>query len=210
MSRWEPGSRARLRDAALELFAERGYAATTTAAIAERAGVTDRTFYRHFKDKSEVLFGDEARIAEVLVDAVSASTASSSDALQEALLALAEDFEPRRARIAGRARIVEAVPDLAERELWKLRAWSQALVPVLVERGDDAFAAHARAEVALALFRTAFQTWTREDGAASLNQLIRDAYLAVGLPGPVAQRTEPQAPEAVSPSISHTAASVRF
>ncbi|MFE3502288.1 TetR family transcriptional regulator [Kitasatospora sp. NPDC059160] len=73
MSRWEPGSRTRLQGAALDLFSERGCAATTTAAIAERAGVTDRTFYRYFTDKSEVLFGDEGRIEGLPAEAVTAS-----------------------------------------------------------------------------------------------------------------------------------------
>ncbi len=188
MSRWEPGSRARLQDTALELFQERGYSGTTTAAIAERAGVTDRTFYRHFKDKSEVLFGDEGRIEQLLRDAVAASRSSSAGALREALRALAQDFEPRRDRIVRRARVVEAVPDLAERELWKLRAWAQALTPALVARGEDTFAARAQVEVALALFRAAFQQWTYEDpssgeeGPLGLDQLIGKACAAVGFP----------------------------
>ncbi|KUN04474.1 hypothetical protein AQI95_19940 [Streptomyces yokosukanensis] len=181
MSRWKPGSRARLQDAALDLFLERGYSATTTAAIAERAGVTDRTFYRHFKDKSEVLFGDEGRIERLMVDAVTVSGATSAGALREVLHALAQDFEPRRAKAVRRASVVEAVPDLAERELWKLRTWSQALVTALIERGEDAFAARAQVEVALALFRTAFHRWTHEEGPPSLDGLIQDAYTAVEL-----------------------------
>ncbi|MEK8170429.1 TetR/AcrR family transcriptional regulator [Streptomyces sp. M19] len=72
MSRWQPGSRERLRSAALELFTENGYAATTAAAVAERVGVTERTFYRHFKDKREVLFDDGERLERVLLDALRA------------------------------------------------------------------------------------------------------------------------------------------
>jgi AcrR family transcriptional regulator len=181
VSRWEPGSRARLQDAALDLFQERGYSATTTAAIAERASVTDRTFYRHFKDKSEVLFGDEGRIEQLMVDAVTASESSVAGALREALHALAQDFEPRRAKIVRRATVVEAIPDLAERELWKLRTWSRALAHALIERGEDTFAAGAQVEVALALFRTAFHRWAHEDAPPSLDELIQDAYTAVKL-----------------------------
>ncbi|MFD2414757.1 TetR/AcrR family transcriptional regulator [Amycolatopsis pigmentata] len=181
MSRWEPGSRARLQAAALDLFLAQGYAATTTAAIAERAGVTDRTFYRHFKDKSEVLFGDEGRLEQVLVEAVTATTGSTTDALRAALSALARDFQPRRADLVRRARVVESVPDLAERELWKLRTWSRALMRVLLERDGDKLATHAQVEVALALFRTAFQSWTRDDDPPALDDLIQQAYAAAGL-----------------------------
>ena len=87
MSRWKPGSRARLQAAALDLFLEHGYLAT--AAIAGRAGVTDRTFYRHFKDNSEVLFGDESRLEQLLVESVTAARVPATDALREALPALA-------------------------------------------------------------------------------------------------------------------------
>nr|WP_223242786.1 TetR/AcrR family transcriptional regulator [Streptomyces sp. CBMA123] len=170
-----------MQAAALDLFVEHGYAATTTAAIAERAGVTDRTFYRHFKDKSEVLFGAESRIEQLLVDAVTASKSPAAGALREALLALGRDFQPRRTQAARRAAVIETVPDLAERELWKLRSWSQALTRVFVARGESAFTAGAQVEVALALFRTAFHHWTHEDDPPNLDDLIQDAYTAVGL-----------------------------
>jgi AcrR family transcriptional regulator len=181
VSRWTPGSRARLQDAALDLFAERGYSATTTAAIAERAGVTDRTFYRHFKDKSEVLFGDEDRIARLLAGTVTASKSPVAVALREALRALAEDFEPRRAAMEKRAAVIEAIPDLAERELWKLLTLSQALAHAITARGEDQFTARAQAETALALFRTAFHEWTHQPDPPSLNALIDDAYAAASI-----------------------------
>jgi len=181
MSRWKPASRARLQAAALDLFLEHGYSNTTTAAIAERAGVTDRTFYRHFTDKSEVLFGDEARIEQLLVAAVEASTAATADALLEALHALARDFQPRRAELVRRATVVASVPDLAERELWKLRTWSQALARTIVERGEDEFTARVQVEVALALFRSAYYRWTQETDPPSLDDLIQHAHAAAGL-----------------------------
>ena len=181
MSRWQSGSRTRLQAAALDLFLEHGYSATTTAAIAERAGVTDRTFYRHFKDKSEVLFGDEGRLEQLLADAVTASTGSTANALRGAVRALARDFQPRRADVVRRATVVESIPDLAERELLKLRSWSQTLTRLLVERDVDKLAAQAQVEVALALFRTAFRNWTHSDDPPSLDELIQHAYIAVGL-----------------------------
>ena len=59
MARWAPDTRERLRTASMELFAERGFDATTVPDIVERAGVTRRTFFRHFGDKREVFFGDD-------------------------------------------------------------------------------------------------------------------------------------------------------
>ncbi|MFB7288880.1 TetR/AcrR family transcriptional regulator [Actinacidiphila glaucinigra] len=183
MSRWQPGSRARLQTAALDLFLEGGYSATTTAAIAERAGVTDRTFYRHFKDKSEVLFGDEARLEQLLVGTFDASADSTANALRTSLRALAQDFQPRRADILRRAIVIESVPDLAERELLKLRSWSHALTRLAVTRDGDDLAARAQVEVAMALFRAAFRSWTHDDDPPSLDELIAHAYTAVGHPG---------------------------
>jgi AcrR family transcriptional regulator len=181
MTRWAPGSRRRLQDAALELFTENGYSATTTAAIAERAGVTDRTFYRHFKDKSEVLFGNEDLWERALLDAVTAGSRPMAGTLRLAMHALAEEMEPRREWTVRRAVVIEANPDLAERELWKLRSWARVLSGALVARGAEEFTATAHVEVALALFRTAFQRWVHSDGSESLARLIDQAYEATGL-----------------------------
>ena len=70
MSRWEPNARGRLEDAALELYTERGFDETTVAEIAERAGLTERTFFRHFADKREVLFGGQDALLELFVNAI--------------------------------------------------------------------------------------------------------------------------------------------
>src|SRR5215471_3367257 len=70
MGRWEPNARGRLEQAALELYVERGFAQTTVAEIAERAGLTERTFFRHFADKREVLFAGADNLQEFLVSAV--------------------------------------------------------------------------------------------------------------------------------------------
>ena len=70
MSRWEPNARGRLEEAALELYTERGFDETTVAEIAERAGLTERTFFRHFADKREVLFAGSEQFVSQIVDAV--------------------------------------------------------------------------------------------------------------------------------------------
>src|SRR5579871_2425332 len=78
MSRWEPNARGRLEQAALDLYRERGFEQTTVAQIAERAGLTERTFFRYFADKREVLFWGQARLLELYVNAIANAPASAS------------------------------------------------------------------------------------------------------------------------------------
>src|SRR5215217_8219895 len=92
MARWEPNAEGRLREAAMELFAERGYEQTTVADIAERAGLTSRTFFRYFADKREVLFSSKEAFEQPLVDALEAAPAGAPPmaAVAAALDAFAE------------------------------------------------------------------------------------------------------------------------
>src|ERR1035441_631438 len=87
MGRWEPNARGRLEQAALELYVERGFEQTTVAEIAQRAGLKERTFFRHFADKREVLFQGAASLQELLVNAVASTPESSApiDAVAAAL-----------------------------------------------------------------------------------------------------------------------------
>src|SRR5579872_4164810 len=88
MSRWEPNARGRLEQAAMELYIERGFDTTTVAEIAERAGLTERTFFRHFADKREVLFGGSDALRELLESTVAAAPPSTTpiDAVADALV----------------------------------------------------------------------------------------------------------------------------
>src|SRR5947208_16912008 len=70
MARWEPGARERLVVAAVELFSEQGYDETTVAQIAERAGVTKSTFFRHFSDKRELLVAGQEMLSRLLADGI--------------------------------------------------------------------------------------------------------------------------------------------
>src|SRR5215472_3630839 len=78
MGRWEPDARGRLERAALELYGERGFEQTTVAEIAGRAGLTERTFFRHFADKREVLFAGSAALRDLIVNAVTSAPASAT------------------------------------------------------------------------------------------------------------------------------------
>src|SRR5215471_10538140 len=97
MGRWEPNARGRLEQAALELYVERGFEQTTVAAIARRAGLTERTFFRHFADKREVLFGGARSLQELMVGAVASTpaTASPMEAIAAALEAAGSIFQER-------------------------------------------------------------------------------------------------------------------
>src|ERR1700691_1650442 len=98
MSRWEPNARGRLEQAALELYVEPGFEQTTVAEIAKRAGLTERTFFRHFADKREVLFGGAGALQELLVTCVADAPDSTPpiDAVMAALEAAGALLQERR------------------------------------------------------------------------------------------------------------------
>ena len=161
MGRWEPNARGRLEVAALELYAERGFDQTTVAQIAERAGLTERTFFRHFADKREVLFGGGTVIEELLVRAVADASddASPYDVVATALQEAAVVLEGRRAVAPRRQAVIDAHPELQERELGKLSSWASALADALMQRGVEPRLARLVAQTGLAVFRVAFETW---------------------------------------------------
>ncbi|HYZ27714.1 MAG TPA: TetR family transcriptional regulator [Thermoleophilaceae bacterium] len=176
MGRWEPDSRGRLRQAAFQLYAERGYDETTVAEIAERAGLTERTFFRHFADKREVLFSGSDQLQEALVSAVAGAPDSVSplDAVAaglEAVAARLPDVETARRRQA----IVATHPDLQERELIKLASMSMALAEALRGRGLAQLPATLTAEIAMAVFRTAFERWVDKTNDRDFAQLVRES-----------------------------------
>ena len=115
MSRWQPNARGRLEQATLELFAERGYEQTTVAEIAGRAGLTERTFFRHFTDKREALFSGQGALEELLVNAVAAApqAATPIDAVAAALAAAGAQFAQRREDLQLRQAIIATYPELA-------------------------------------------------------------------------------------------------
>src|SRR6516165_8453447 len=118
MGRWEPDSRGRLQEAALALFSERGFDQTTAAQIAARAGVTERTFFRHFADKREVLFGGSELLKERIVRGVAGAPADEGplEAVARGLDAAASMLgEFRRDLSAQRHAVIAANPELRER-----------------------------------------------------------------------------------------------
>jgi AcrR family transcriptional regulator len=177
MSRWEPNARERLAQAALDLYAERGFEQTTVAEIASRAGLTERTFFRHFADKREVLFAGGSDLAERMVSGVVDAPASAApmDAVAAGLVAGAEILEERRAFAFKRAGVIAASAELQERELIKLASLATALSDALRRRGVTEPTASLTAQAGIAVFHVAFARWVDGGDEPGLPEVIRDS-----------------------------------
>ncbi|MEU8324265.1 TetR family transcriptional regulator [Nonomuraea sp. NPDC048881] len=175
MSRWKPDARGRLEKAAMELYNDKGFDATTVAEIAARAEVTERTFYRHFVDKREVLFQ-----ANALADVLAHATATAADPLAplevitHALTEAAPVFEERAELVRQRQAVIAANPELQERELAKLASLVSTLDRALQERGLDSATAALAAEIGIAAFKVAFERWIDDPDQHALVQHIRE------------------------------------
>ena len=176
MARWEPDARPRLEEAAFALFVEKGYDETTVAEISERAGLTERTFFRHFTDKREVLFGGSAALQQLLVEAVHDAPpgAAPIEAVAAALEESARVFESRRHVAPQRQAIIAANGELRERELIKLASLSAAIAGALRDRGVEEPVASLTAEAGMAVLKVAFERWTAGRAEADLAQLFRE------------------------------------
>jgi len=177
MARWQPDAVGRLQQAAFELYGERGFENTTVTEIAERAGLTKRTFFRYFADKREVLFWGSGALHEVFVTEVGAAPESATplEAVTPALDAAAAMFQERREFAARRQQIIVANPELQERELIKLASLAGAVAEALRARGVGDPAASLTAEAAIAVFRVGFERWVDEANRQPLQQLIRES-----------------------------------
>jgi AcrR family transcriptional regulator len=178
MVRWEPNARGRLGQAAFELFTERGFEQVTVAEIAERAGLTERTFFRYFADKREVLFAGSAAFQGLFVSTVESApdAAAPIDAVAAALYAAAAQFMEQPAGVRRRQAIITAHPELRERELIKLAAVGAAVADALRRRGVGDPAASLSAEAGLAVFRIAFERWVGNPAGPDLDQVIRESF----------------------------------
>jgi AcrR family transcriptional regulator len=182
MPRWKPDAVDRLQAAALELFDEQGFERTTVAEIAQRAGLTQRTFFNHFADKREVLFGLSAEVQQEIIREISAGgdTLAPLDAVVRAFEVAADTlFEDRRAAVTRRHAILAANPELQERELSKNAVLAEAIAAVLQARGCDPETAFLAAGAAMLAQQVAFQKWTRPGETRALRDLLSDAVHAL-------------------------------
>jgi AcrR family transcriptional regulator len=169
MARWDPDASGRLQLAAIELFAQQGFADTTVPQIAARAGVTTRTFFRHFVDKREVLFAGQDGLVTLFSELVGSAPPelSAMATLEHALKAAAETaFEPRREWMRQWRDIVNGEHALRERGLSKQQMLAAAAVKALGDRGVDAPTAELAAGVAFVAFQAAAAEWAAEESSA--------------------------------------------
>jgi AcrR family transcriptional regulator len=189
VSRWAPDARERLETAALDLFTENGYEETTVAQIADRAGLNRATFFRHFADKREVLFGGEDVLAGLFTDAIRAASpdATPTECLQAAFAAAGVVLNSQqRAKAAQRVRVAAANTEVQERGLLKHARITRSISAALRERGADELTARLGAEVGMLAFAIAVERWMTADqdepfpvhAAAALSDLqVRAANL---------------------------------
>jgi AcrR family transcriptional regulator len=177
MGRWEPNARGRLEQAALELYVERGFEQTTVAEIAERAGLTERTFFRYFADKREVLFAGSGTLRDLMVGALATAPESTApiEAVAAALQTAGALLQERREYSRQRQAVIAANAALQERELIKLASLASALAEALRQRGVGEPAASLTAEAGIAVFKIAFERWHSGAGQPELPQLISEA-----------------------------------
>jgi AcrR family transcriptional regulator len=182
MGRWEPGAQQRLAKAAMELYGEHGYDSTTVEEIAARAGLTERTFFRYFADKREVLFGGAIELQEFLVAHVLEAPASQSpiEVIGAAYMAAGDEiFEERREFARARRAIIVANTELQERELIKLATLTADLAAALRTRGVPDPDASMAAEAGGSAFKLGFERWVADDGAVPLSTRIRESLDAL-------------------------------
>jgi len=177
MVRWQPGARERLQAAALELFATRGFEQTTAAEIARSVGLTERTFFRHFNDKREVLFYGQQVFLQAFLDGVDAAPpdASPLEVIACALRAAAALFpDERRPYSRMRQLVIDQNPALQEREQHKFAGLAVTVAARLRARGVGEPAATLAAESGATVFGIAFSLWIRPDETRSLAAIVSE------------------------------------
>jgi AcrR family transcriptional regulator len=177
MGRWEPNARGRLEQAAMELYVERGFEQTTVAEIARRAGLTERTFFRHYADKREVLFWGAGALQELIVKTLASAPGSAApiDAVAAALEAAGAVIQEGGDRPRKRQDVIAANAELQERELIKMATLASAIASALRERGVPDPAASLAAEAGIAVFRVAFERWINDPAQGDLPTVIRQS-----------------------------------
>ncbi|MET0952247.1 MAG: helix-turn-helix domain-containing protein [Aeromicrobium sp.] len=167
MARWEPGARERIVLAALDLFTEQGYDDTTVAQIAERAGITKSTFFRHFPDKRELLAAGQGTLSQLLSEGIAAApaTASPLEAVAAGLERASSEMGPANRELGPRiSAAIAASTELQERALLKNVGLAAAMTDALADRGVADPVAHLAAELGVLAFKRGFAAWTAADG----------------------------------------------
>lgn len=194
MARWEAGTAERLQQAALELFATRGYEQTTAREIAESVGLTERTFFRHFTDKREALFHGQDLFLQAFLAGLDAAPrgATPIESIASAVQSAAAFFaDERRAHSRKRQAVIDKNPALQERELHKFANLAAALADALGARGVDPLRATLAAQAGTSVFGIAFAQWIAKGERRSLNEITAEVLDELRtLTAPAERRTQ--------------------
>ena len=166
MGRWEPGARERLVLAAVDLFTEQGYDATTVAQIAARAGVTKSTFFRHFPDKRELLAAGQESMCQLLSEGIAEAPdgASPMVAVAAALERASTMMGPDNRELGPRIKAaVAASTELQERDALKTVSLAAAMTTALLARGVPEMTAHLAGELGVLAFKQGYARWSESD-----------------------------------------------
>jgi AcrR family transcriptional regulator len=177
MARWAPDSAERLQAAAIELFRENAFVDVTVKNIAERAGVTERTFFRYFATKEEVLFHDGPLILATIVAAVkdAPKKATPRQRLSAVADSLGDLFEVDRQYHRQRAEVIASEPALKERELLKQQEWLKPITQAMTSGGLPLRRAEILAAAATATFQSVYARWASDHGRIGLAQRLKQA-----------------------------------
>lgn len=190
MPRNAEDARKRLRQAAIELFAQNGFDQTTAAQIAARAGVTERTFFRHFPDKREVLFEGQEILGKALSEAIGTAPPELSpiETLHRAFAAVTGLLEENRQFSEPRQRIISATPALQEREVAKHAAMARTVATALRRRGVERLRADLAAQAGLGVLGYALDCWFADPSMRLSDYLDRAFAELQELASPIGQR----------------------
>lgn len=178
MSRWEPDARERLVASALHLFTEQGYDKTTVAEIADRAGLTKSTFFRHFTDKREVLAAGQDTLSRLLAEGITEAPADTTPlgAVAAGLQNAAAAMTPFNRELGPRlAAIIATSAELQERDALKRVGMAAAMAHALQARGIDEPTAITAAELGVLAFKESFATWIAPDNVHELADLAHES-----------------------------------
>lgn len=163
MPRWEPDARERFVSAALHLFLEQGYDETTVAQIADRAGLTRSTFFRHFSDKREVLSAGQETLAALFAEGIAKAPADATplEAIDSGLTTAAEAMTPFNREIGGKMEaVIAASTELQQRAVLKQVGLAAAMTEALKARGVESPVADTAAEFGVLAFKEAYAAWS--------------------------------------------------
>jgi AcrR family transcriptional regulator len=175
-------ARERFESAAYDLFGQQGYADTTVPEIAAKAGLTERTFYRYFSDKREVMFWRADDHQRSISEEIAQAQANMHPLaiVTQAFESVAPFIDSHRSIVKLRQHLIDSHTDLQERELMKLHNLASAVEQALKRRGTDASHARVAAEIGAAIWKIALESWRGDENEAGFTTHVQAARTEFG------------------------------